>query len=433
MKKPLLAVAACALLLTSGLHAEESTDDLNRRMMQLYGAGQYEQALPLAQQVVAALEKSAGPGSREVASALNNEAELFNKLHRYAEAEPLYRRSLAIRQAVLGPDHPDTIKSMNRLAEVFHAEGKDVLPAPAAPQPQPQRQQAAPRPMPQPAQPRGPSVQQEEFNKAIELNNQANQLAGQGHYAEALPLATQALAIFEKALPGDNANLGILTGNLGHIQLELKDFPKAEASYKRAIGILEKQPAARPGDLGLMYANLADLCERQQRHADAEGYYRKSLPLMEKGFGPDHENVKAIINNFADLYRQQGKDPDSEPLLKGRWEAVARFSLPRPRNVTPEAPAAAVNPIDLDKSRQLDQKIYALMDQKKYADALPVATEQQALLEKMYGENNLAVAVNLDTLVTIYRALGRGGEADPLAKRSQTIRDASRAVDQINH
>lgn len=425
MKKLLLS----ALLLASAAHADESADDLNRRMMQLYGEGQFEQAIPLAQQVVSALEKSAGPASREVASALNNEAELYNKLHRYAEAEPLYRRSLAIRQQVLGPDHPDTIKSMNRLAELFHAEGKDVLPPPAAPQ---QQRQAPPQPRPMAQQPpRGPSVQQQEFDRAIDLNRQANELASQGRSAEALPLAAQALAIFEKALPGDNANLGILVGNLAHLQLELKDFAKAEASYKRAVAILEKQPVARPGDLGLMYANLADLCERQQRHADAESFYRKSLPLMDKGFGPDHDNTKAVMNNFAEIYRGQGKDPDSEPLLKGRWEKVARFSLPKPRSVTPEAPAAAVNPLDLDKSRQLDQKIYDLMDQKKYADALPVAQEQQALLEKMYGASNLAVAVNLDTLATIYRALGRGAEADPLAKRSQTIRDGSRAVDQI--
>jgi tetratricopeptide (TPR) repeat protein len=425
VKKSFLAVF---LFLAAQANAE-STDELNRRMMQLYTDGHYEEAIPLAAQVVTELEKSAGPASREVASALNNEAELYNKLHRYAEAEPLYKRSLAIRQQVLGPEHPDTVKSMNRLAELFHAEGKDILPAP----PPQQRQTPPPRPMPQPqpVQPRGPSVQQQEFDKAIELNKQANELGSQGHYAEALPLATQALAIFEKVLPGDNANLGILVGNLARLQLELKDFAKAETSYKRAVAILEKQPASRPADLGLMYANIADLCERQQRHADAEAYYRKSLPLVEKGFGPDHENVAAVINNFAEIYRLQGKDPDSEPLLKGRWEKVAHFSLPKPRNITPEAPGAAVNPLDLDKSRQLDQKIYDLMEQKKFADALPVAQEQQALLEKMYGASNLAVAVNLDTLATIYRALGRGPEAEPLIKRSQTIRDGSRAVDQI--
>ncbi len=38
----------------------------------------------------------------------------------------------------------------------------------------------------------------------------------------------------------------------------------------------------------------------------------------------------------------------------------------------------------------------------------------------------------LDTLASIYRNLGRASEAEPLAKRSQAIRDASKAVEQIN-
>jgi len=426
VKKFLLAL----MLLTSALHAEESSDDLNRRMMQLYGEGQYEQAIPLAQQVVAALEKTVGPGSREVASALNNEAELYNKLHRYAEAEPLYKRSLAIRQAVLGPDHPDTVKSLNRLAELYHAEGKDKLPPPSPPP----QQQAMQRPMPSPqTRPAGPSVAQQDYQKAIELNKQANELAAQGKAAEALPLASQALAIFEKALPGDNANLAILLGNLAHLYIELNTVDKAEPLYKRAIAILEKQPAAREGNLGLMYANLADLNERQQHHAEAEAYYRKSLPLVEKGFGPDHSNTAAVMTNFADLLRMQGKDPDSEPELKGRWQKTARFSLPKPRNSVPDAPAIQPSGADFDKSRQLDGQLYDLLGQKKYAEALPVALDQQALLEKMYGASNLAVAVNLDTLASIYKALGRDKEAEPLAKRSQLIRDANRAVDpQVN-
>lgn len=429
MRKNLLAVAACALLLAGQANAE-STDDLNRRMMQLYGDGKYEEAIPLAAQVVAALEQSTGPGSREVASALNNEAELYNKLHRYAEAEPLYKRSLAIRQAVLGPDHPDTVKSMNRLAELFHAEGKDKLPSP----PPPPQQQAMPRQMPPPPpHPAGPSVAQQDFQKAIELNKQANELAAGGHSAEALPLATQALVIFEKALPGDNANLAILLGNLAHLHIALNNFDKAEPLYKRSIGILEKQPAGREGDLGLMYANLGDLADRQQHFTEAEGYYRKSLPLVEKAFGPDHANTAAVITNFADIYRAQGKDPDSEPELKGRWQKTARFSLPKPRNSLPDAPSMQLSGADFDKSHQLDQQLYDLMGQKKYAEALPVALEQQAVLEKMYGASNLAVAVNLDTLASIYKALGRDKEAEPLVKRSQLIRDANRAVDpQVN-
>ncbi len=80
----------------------------------------------------------------------------------------------------------------------------------------------------------------------------------------------------------------------------------------------------------------------------------------------------------------------------------------------------------------MDSKIYALVGDKNYAEALPIAQEQQALLERMYGADSLTVALNLDIQADILRHLGRAAEADPLTKRSQAIRDASKAVEQIN-
>ncbi len=427
-----------ALLLAVGAQAEESVDALNKRMMQLYTDGYYEQAIPLAAQIVAELEKSGGPGSTAVASALNNEAELYSKLHRYPEAEGLYKRSLSIRQAVLGPEHPDTQKSLSRLAEIYHAEGKDVLPPPQTQQQAPPMQRPMPpppRPVP-PQQPREPSVSQQEFQHGIELNQQSVQLGSQGRFAEALPLGVQALAIFEKAFGPENPNIAIGSGNLAQLYVQSGQFDKAEPLYKRAVAILEKH-ADKEQDLGLMLAGLADLYARQKRWADAEPYYRRALPLLDKHFGPDHANSVAIVNTFSDILRQQGKDPEKEPGLKGRWEKSAHLSLPRSRNLGASAPPASlnkdVNPAEFDRSRALDDKLYALLADKDFAEALPVAQEQEALLEKMYGPDNPAVAVNLDNLSTIYRNLGRPAEAEPLAKRSQAIRDANKAIDQINH
>lgn len=424
-------LAFAALLLATGAGAEESVEALNGRMMKLYADGYYEAAIPLAAQVVAELEKSKGPGSPEVASALNNEAELYNKLRRFPEAEALYKRSLAIRQAVLGPDNPDTQKSLSRLAELFHAEGKDTLPAPQAPQQQPvPRSVQQPRPMPQPRQ---PAVSQQEFQHGIELNQQSIKLGNQGDYAEAIPLGVQALAIFEKAFGPDNPNVAIGAGNLAQLYVQAGQFDKAEPLYKRAAAIIEKH-SDREKDLSFMVAGLADLYARQKRFPEAEPYYRRAIPLLDKALGPDNATSVALVNNFADILRSQGKDPDKEPVLKGRWEKTARFSLPRFHNAgsAPEAPAKEVNPADLEQSRDLDNQISSLMGEKKFAEALPLAQDQQALVERMYGKDSLASAMNLDLLANIYRNLGRAAEADPLAKRSQAIRDASKAIEQIN-
>ena len=434
MKRLVLA----GLLLAAGARADEGVDALNKRMMQLYSDGYYEQAIPLAQQIVAELEKSGGPGSAAVASALNNEAELYSKLHRWPEAEPLYKRSLAIRQAVLGPDDPNTQKSLSRLAEVMHAEGKDVM-SPQAQQPQPVQRPILPppqqqRPMPMPQQ-RAPAVSQEEFQHGIELNQQSVQLSNQGHYAEAIPLAIQALAVFEKAFGADNSNVAIGSGNLGQLYIATNQFDKAEPLFKHAVAILEKHPD-KEKDLALMLAGMADLYARQQKYAEAEPYYRRSIPLLDKQFGPDDKNSVAMVNSFANILRTQGKDPDKEPSLKGRWEKTASFQLPRSREPGSGAAVPAqlkeVAPADLDHQHAMDSKIYALVGDKNYAEALPIAQEQQALLERMYGADSLTVALNLDIQADILRHLGRAAEADPLTKRSQAIRDASKAVEQIN-
>jgi len=425
-----------ALLLAASARAEEGVDALNKRMMQLYTDGNYEQAIPLAAQIVAQLEQSAGPGSAAVASALNNEAELYSKLRRFPEAEALYKRSLAIRQAVLGPDHPDTQKSLSRLAELFHAEGKDVLPArQAQPQPAPRPVQQQPRPAPQP-QPRGPSISQQEFQHGIELNQQSVQLGNDGRFAEAIPLGEQALAIFEKAFGHDHPNVAIGSGNLAQLYIQAGQFDKAEPLFKHAVAILEKHPD-REKDLGLMLAGLADLYTRQKRYGEAEIYYRRCIPLLDKHFGPDQANSVAMVNNFANIERSQDKDPDKEPMLKGRWQKTAQFSLPRSRNfgsISDAAPAQTktVNPADLEQSRDLDNQIAALTSAKKYAEALPLAQDQQVVVERMYGKDSLAAAMNLDQLASIYRSLGRGAEAEPLVKRSQAIRDATKAIEQIN-
>jgi len=425
-------IVLAALLLAAGARADEGVDALNKRMMQLYTDGYYEQAIPLAAQIVTQLEQSAGPGSAAVASALNNEAELYNKLHRFPEAEALYKRSLSIRQAVLGPDHPDTQKSLARLAEVFHAEGKDNLPAPQA-QPQPM-----PRPVPQPRPappPRGPSISQQEFDRAIEMNKQSVQLGADGRYAEAIPLGVQALAVFEKAFGADNPNVAVGSANLAQLYVQAGQFDKAEPLYKRAVAILEKH-ADRQKDVSFMLAGLADLYTRQKRYPEAEAYYRRAIPALDKALGPDDATSVAIVNNFANIERAQNKDPDQEAVLKGRWEKTAQFSLPRQRNfgsISEAAPAQGknVNPADLDQSRDLDTQIATLTSQKKYAEALPLAQDQQALVERIYGKDSLAAAMNLDQLASIYRNLGRGAEAEPLAKRSQAIRDASKAIEQI--
>jgi tetratricopeptide (TPR) repeat protein len=78
---------------------EASTaDSLNRQVAELYAAGKYQEAIPLARQLLEITEKLNGLEHGDTVASLNNLAALYRMTGDYAEAEPLYRQALAIRE-----------------------------------------------------------------------------------------------------------------------------------------------------------------------------------------------------------------------------------------------------------------------------------------------------------------------------------------------
>jgi tetratricopeptide (TPR) repeat protein len=102
-------------------------DDLSSLLgqaRQLYEAGKYAEAVPLAQRAVELAEKQFGPEHPNVVTSLNNLAELYREQGRYAEAEPLQKRALAIGEKTLGPEHPRVAISLNNIALIYQAQGR---------------------------------------------------------------------------------------------------------------------------------------------------------------------------------------------------------------------------------------------------------------------------------------------------------------------
>src|SRR5947208_4828264 len=66
------------------------------QIAELGKAGKYSEAVPLAQKLLADMEKTYGPDHRDVAAALNNLGQLYGSTGQDAEAEPLYKRALTI-------------------------------------------------------------------------------------------------------------------------------------------------------------------------------------------------------------------------------------------------------------------------------------------------------------------------------------------------
>ena len=86
-------VALFVMLASSGSAQNGAKpDDLSSLLgqaQQLYEAGKYAEAVPLAQRAVELAEKQFGPEHPDVATSLNVLAAIYQAQGRYAEAEPL--------------------------------------------------------------------------------------------------------------------------------------------------------------------------------------------------------------------------------------------------------------------------------------------------------------------------------------------------------
>src|SRR5262249_56883249 len=88
------------------------------RINALGAAEKYSEAIPLAEAMLANLEK--GTPSKDLAGALNNLAQLYGDVGRDAEAEPMFKRALAIMEKVVGIDSVDISYELNNLAALYH-------------------------------------------------------------------------------------------------------------------------------------------------------------------------------------------------------------------------------------------------------------------------------------------------------------------------
>src|SRR5882757_5382923 len=268
-----------ALIAGVGMTAPSSAQkiDMSARSAQiaeLSRAGKYSDAIPLAQRLLADLEKTYGPDHRDVAPQLNNLAALYQRQERYADAEPLFRRSLAIREKALPRDHPDLGQSLNNLASNYEK---------------------------------------------------------QGRHADSEPLFKRSLAIYQKALGPEHPAIATLLNNLGQVDKVQGRYPEAEPLIKRSLAIREKVLVSDHPDVARSLNNLADLYERQGRYADAEPLYQRALAVRERAVGPDHPDTAASTNNLASFYQAEGRPADALPLVQrliGQGRAQLRAALP---------------------------------------------------------------------------------------------------------
>jgi len=291
----LIAIYLLIFIITPFLFAQENelqkAEELNDQLMQLYQQGQYEKAIPLAQEVLRLREHALGPDHPKVATSLNNLAFLYQSIGSYYEAEPLYQRALKIRENKLGHDHPDVAHSLNNLAFLYQSMGLYN-------EAEPLHQRAL--------KIREVKLSPDHTDVATSLNNLAELYRSMGSYVKADPLYQRALNIYEKALGPDHPSVAISLNNLASLYYSQGSYSKAEPLYQRALKIDEKTLGPDHPNIATSLNNLAELYKSLGLYSDAEPLHQRALKIREEKLGIDHPDVANSINNLIYLWGSTG-------------------------------------------------------------------------------------------------------------------------------
>jgi CHAT domain-containing protein/tetratricopeptide (TPR) repeat protein len=413
-------------------NALERANALNQQVVELYQAGRYGEAIPLATEVLRIRETALGPDHPDVATSLNGLAGLYRAQGNYGAAEPLFQRSLSIRETNLGPDHPAVATSLNNLALLYQNQGnygaaetlfqralriyESVL-GPDHPWVatnlnnlavlyRAQGNYGAAEPLFQ----RSLSIRETNLGPdhpavATSLNNLALLYQDQGNYGAAEPLLQRALRIDETALGPEHPSVATSLNNLAGLYRAQGNYGAAEPLFQRSLSIRETNLGPDHPAVATSLNNLALLYQNQGNYGAAETLFQRALRIYESVLGPDHPWVATNLNNLAVLYRAQGNYGAAEPLFQ-------RSLSIRETNLGPDHPAVATS---------LNNLALLYQDQGNYGAAEPLLQRALRIDETALGPEHPSVATSLNNLALLYQNQGNYGAAEPLYQRALSI------------
>jgi tetratricopeptide (TPR) repeat protein len=131
-------------------------------------------------------------------------------------------------------------------------------------------------------------------------------LYGQGRYREAVEKFREA-----NALRNDDASiinyLGIALVQAGH-------YTEAEPYLSRALAIREKSFGADHPSTAASLNSLALLYDSQGKYAEAEPLYKRALAIAEKTLGVEHPDVAIVLSSYAELLRKMNREAEAVKL-----------------------------------------------------------------------------------------------------------------------
>ncbi len=298
----LLALAASSQVAAQVITAEqvETRRQLIKRYDELKAAARYDEAIPVAEQLLAIEETMFGKAHAEVATTLNYLAELFYLKGDFSQVESLIQRALAIREQLYGRDDARVAMLVNNLASIYEAQGDHGRAEPLF--------QRAREILVKADGPKSPGVARVDSNLA-DLHRR------KGDYDNAERLFKEALETQEKSPDVEPAHLAATLHGLGLVSLDKHSLSLAEQYLERALAIQEKAFGPEHGDVGRTLNALGHLYQQKGETKRAESFFLRAAAILEKALGPDHPLLAETLSNLAVLHLIRSEYKRAEPLL----------------------------------------------------------------------------------------------------------------------
>ena len=240
------------------------------------------------------------------------------------------------------------------------------------------------------------------LDEARKLNTKANQLWIAGKYTDALPIAERALAIRERELGAEHADVGTSVFVLGNVVGDMGDLAKCELLYTRALAIREKALGKNHPLLASIYLNWGVFYKLKGDYVKAEELYGRALAIWDNSLEPNHLLIAMVLNNLAAISDHRGDREKAATLYRRALEIRE----------------AALGPEHPDVATSLNN-IADLSDSVAGAEALYMRS--LAIREKVFGPEHQEVAQTLYNMARLYSSAGDYQKAESLCLRSLNI------------
>ncbi len=252
--------------------------------------------------------------------------------------------------------------------------------------------------------------QEARFNQ---LTQQITALGKEKKYAEAVPVATEALKVARATYSAGDVHIVFAMTILARLCDQVRDYEHAEAFFKAALGTAEKADGPDDPDVAMALTGLADLYDELARYAEAEPLYARALKIDEKALPPDDPGLVGDVNNLAMVYESEDRFADAEPLLSRALKINEK----------------AKGPDDILVAKALNNLAEVYEDEGRYKDAEPLLIRSLSIREKALGPEDPEVATGLTNLAGLYRDEGDYARAEPLNVRALHIDEKALGAD----